>query len=86
MSARKSLRGQPTSAAAADTGLGKLSPGRILDAVGVAELLSLENPTSKATRRWVSEHVPGKKAIGHRTVRWLERDVVAWVESKGNAA
>lgn len=61
-------------------------PGRILDAKGVAELLALEKPGSKATNRWVTEHVPGKRRIGHRTVRWLERDVVAWVESQGNAA
>ena len=78
MSVRKSLNGPPPSV--------PQPPGRILDAKGVAELLSLVNPGSKATNRWVTEHVPGKRRIGHRTVRWLEREVVAWVEAQGHAA
>ena len=62
------------------------APGRILDAAGVAALLCLDKPNEKAAQEWVREHVPGKKRIGHKTVRWLERDVVAWVEKQGDAA
>lgn len=61
-------------------------PGRILDAAAVAALLMLERPESPETQRWVREHVPNKKRLGHRTVRWLERDVLAWVESRTDAA
>ena len=57
-------------------------PGRVLDAEAVAALLMLDDPASPETQRWVREHVPQKRKLGHRTVRWLERDVLAWVESR----
>lgn len=55
--------------------------GALLTDTEVARLLKLEDPESKATRRWVREHVPNKKPIGYNTVRWFEADVLTWVAS-----
>lgn len=57
--------------------------GALLTDGDVARLLKLDEPDSKKTRRWVRAHVPKKRRIGHQTVRWFERDVMAWVESTG---
>ena len=57
--------------------------GPLLTDVEVAKLLRLDNPERESVRKWVRQHVPKKKRIGHNTVRWFERDVLEWVESTG---
>lgn len=57
--------------------------GPLLTDVEVAQLLKLENPDNPNTRKWVRQHVPQKRRIGHHTVRWFQSDVLAWVESTG---
>ena len=59
--------------------------GPLLTDVEVARLLKLENPEAESTRRWVREKIPGKKRLGHHTVRWFQADVLAWVEQQGAA-
>jgi predicted DNA-binding transcriptional regulator AlpA len=57
--------------------------GQLLTDAEVARMLKLENPESANTRRWVRQHVPKKKRLGHLTVRWFEADVMEWVASTG---
>ena len=59
--------------------------GALLTDAEVARLLKLEEPESDKARRWVREHVPHKKRIGHNTVRWFEADVLAWVDEQSAA-
>ena len=59
--------------------------GPLLTDAEVAALLNLDNPEGKHARRWVREHVPSKKRLGHVTIRWFKQDVLAWVESQGAA-
>ena len=35
---------------------------------------------------WVRRSVPGKLALGHRTVRWYELDVRLWIAGRRGAA
>jgi predicted DNA-binding transcriptional regulator AlpA len=51
--------------------------------IEVARLLKLEKPESESTRKWVRQHVPKKRRLGHNTVRWFEADVLEWVASTG---
>ena len=34
---------------------------------------------------WARKHIPHKLSLGHRTVRWYEYDVMAWLESNREA-
>ena len=47
---------------------------RLLTAQDVAQLLG-------KTPEWVRDHVPFRLKLGHRTLRWFERDVQKWLES-----
>ena len=44
-----------------------------------AEVVELVGGVSEA---WVRKYVPHKIPLGHRTVRWYEADVRAWLESR----
>jgi predicted DNA-binding transcriptional regulator AlpA len=57
--------------------------GPLMTDVEVARLLKLEHPENESTRKWIRQHVPHKRRLGHNTVRWFEADVLAWVESTG---
>ena len=39
----------------------------------------LDNTVS---RDWVYGHVPGKRRLSHRVVRWREHEVAAWLEER----
>ena len=36
----------------------------------------------QVTPEWVRRKVPGKMAMGHRTVFWWESEVISWIDSK----
>jgi predicted DNA-binding transcriptional regulator AlpA len=57
--------------------------GTLMTDIEVARLLKLEKPESESTRKWVRQHVPKKRRLGHNTVRWFEADVLEWVASTG---
>ena len=54
--------------------------GRLLSAQEVAELIG------GVSAAWVRRQVPHKLALGHSTVRWYERDVCGWLESRRTGA
>ena len=50
--------------------------GRLLTAEEVAENIGGVSPV------WVRANVPHKIPMGHRTVKWYDTDVNAWIESR----
>lgn len=56
--------------------------GRLLDAETVAH----EKLGGAVSPKWVRVHVPHKVTLGHSTVRWYERDVDAWLDSRREGA
>lgn len=50
--------------------------GQLLTPAEVAELVG------GVSEAWVRKYVPHRVALGHRTVRWYEADVRAWLESR----
>ena len=50
--------------------------GPLLSPEAVAALIGGVSPT------WVRRNVPKKLALGQRTVRWYQRDVLEWLDSK----
>lgn len=54
--------------------------GRLLDAAQVQALIGGTTPPSIV---WIYAHVPGKRKLSHRCVRWYEREVNAWLEGLG---
>jgi len=53
--------------------------GPLLTAEQVAARLGGVSPA------WVRRAVPGKLALGHRTVRWYEGDVLRWIATRQRA-
>jgi predicted DNA-binding transcriptional regulator AlpA len=54
--------------------------GPLLSPEQVAELIGGVEP------EWVRRNVPGKLALGQRTVRWYRDDVLTWIASRPNKA
>ena len=54
--------------------------GRLMDAATIARELF----HGERTEKWVRQHVApdDKLPLGHSTVRWWERDVLRWIESR----
>lgn len=59
-----------------------VAPGRLMDAREIAA----EFFHGKRSAKWVLAHVPHKMKLGHVTVLWRERDVLAWLAAQGVAA
>lgn len=53
--------------------------GRLIDAEAIRAKIGGTKPPSLD---WIRANVPGKKKYGHRTCRWLEPDVDAWLFGK----
>jgi len=54
-------------------------PGRLLSPDEVAALTG-------CSAAWCRRNVPGKVKLGHRTVRWYERDVMAWIAHRADSS
>ena len=54
--------------------------GPLLTAEQVAAVVGGVSPA------WVRRSVPGKLALGHRTVRWYELDVRMWIAGRRGSA
>ena len=50
--------------------------GRLLTAAQVAQIIGDVSPA------WCRRHVPHKVVLGHSTVRWFEREVRDWLETR----